>query len=75
MHADSLKKLVYAEKFVPFTMHLLSGRSLEIPHPDFILLTRGGRTAVVNLEGEFIELIDVGLISSITTTDKDVAVN
>ena len=73
MHAESLKKLVYAEKFVPLTLHLVDGRTFEIPHPDFILLTRGGRTAVVNLEGKLVELMDTSLISSVTITDQDFA--
>lgn len=73
MQADLLKELIHAEKFKPFTIHLVDGRSFEIPHQDFVFLTRTGRTVVVNTDGDRVQHIDVPLIVSVMTTDKDIA--
>ena len=35
---DQLRELVHAVPFVPFSIVLPNGRSLKVPHPDFIWL-------------------------------------
>ena len=64
MSPDSLKKLIHASPWSPFTLQLADGRALRVPHPDFITLTRSGRTAIVisdKNDDEF-EIVDVFLI-------------
>ena len=73
MHAETLKELIHAKSFQPFTLHLADGHTVEVPHPDFILLTRGGRTAAVSTGGEKIEILDVALVTRVTGTRDDVA--
>jgi hypothetical protein len=38
--SQDIRDLVHAEPFKPFRLHLADGKSLRIPHPDFILVTR-----------------------------------
>ena len=73
MHADTLKDLIHAKSFQAFTLHLADGHTVDVPHPDFILLTRGGRTAIVSTGGEHIEILDVALVTHVTGTKEDVA--
>lgn len=35
-----IQKAVHKQPFEPFRLHLSNGSSYEIPHPDFILVTR-----------------------------------
>ena len=60
MHADTVKDLLHAQPFQPFTVHTVSGASYLVDHPDFVWLTRGGRTVYINLpdgEGERVSIL------------------
>ena len=39
MKSQDIRALVYATPFKPFRLHLVYGKSLRVPHPDFILVT------------------------------------
>ena len=65
MHADTIKEVLHAQPFLPFTIHTVSGESYLVDHPDFVSLSRGGRTVIVSLpggEGERIRMVDTALI-------------
>lgn len=66
MSPDSIRKQMHAEPFRPFDFHLADGRTLHVPHPDFIAATRSGRTLIVTdpERDENWELVDVFLILS-----------
>ena len=67
MSPDAVKKFMHAVPWRPFTICLADGRDIHVPHPDFISISRAGRTVVVtNVDDEF-EMIDVFLILSIKT--------
>lgn len=38
---------MHAAPFHPFTINVADGRSLHVPHPDFIAIMGNGRTAFV----------------------------
>ncbi len=38
---------MHAAPFAPFTIHIADGRSLPVPHPDFIAIMGTGRSIVV----------------------------
>ena len=68
MHADTIKEVLHAQPFQPFTIHTVSGESYLVDHPDFVALTRGGRTVIVSLpggEGERVRMLDAALIERI----------
>ena len=67
MSPEAVKKFMHAAPWRPFTICLADGRDIHVPHPDFISISRSGRTVVVtNVDDEF-EMIDVFLILSIKT--------
>jgi len=40
MRLDDFRQLVHAQPFKPFRLHLADGKSLRVPHPDFMLVAR-----------------------------------
>ena len=49
----------------PFRVFMADGRSVEVPHPDFAMLSRTGRILHVSLENDRTEAIDLLLVVSI----------
>lgn len=47
MKTDHLRDTLHAAPFKPFTIHVADGRSVRVPHPDFIALSGNGRLAIV----------------------------
>ena len=65
MHTDTFKELLHAQPFQPFTVHTVSGETYLVDHPDFVSLSRGGRTVYISLpggEGERVRILDTALI-------------
>ena len=65
MHTDTFKVLLHAQPFQPFAVHTVSGETYLVDHPDFVSLSRGGRTVALSLpggEGERIRILDTALI-------------
>jgi hypothetical protein len=51
---NQVKELKYAQPFEPFFIELSSGRILDVPTPDHLILSeRGGRVVVLNDDGTF----------------------
>ncbi len=72
MHADTIKDILHAQPFHPFTLRTVSGEDYLVEHPDFVWLTRGGRTIYISLpggEGERVRIVDTALIERIETKD------
>ena len=67
MSPDAVKKFMHAVPWQPFTLSLADGRKIHVPHPDFISISRAGRTVIVTTVDEDFEMIDVFLILSIKT--------
>ena len=65
MSPDAVKKFMHAVPWRPFTICLADGRAIQVPHPVFISISRGGRTLLVTTVDEDFEVIDVFLILSI----------
>ena len=65
MRAETLREMLHAQPFQPFTVHAVSGASYLVDHPEVAWLTRGGRTLYVSLaegEGERVRILDPALI-------------
>lgn len=68
MSTDQIKELLDADPFVPFTVHV-DQKEFKVPHPDYAWLNPGGRVLVVGQSNkEAVQLVDVLLITRITTT-------
>jgi hypothetical protein len=66
MTSDQLKSLHEARPFKPFVIHMADGTSVPVNHPELLLRTQGGRTAIVNTEGEKVSIIDLLLVTRLT---------
>jgi hypothetical protein len=47
MKADDIRKLLHAEPFRPFFVHLADGGRLLVKHPDLVALSGSGREMTV----------------------------
>ena len=65
MTKDAIHSTLHAEPFRPFSLRLTDGTLVPVPHPDFLVLSQGGRTAIVNTEGEKFSIVDIGLVTTI----------
>ncbi|MBI4601688.1 MAG: hypothetical protein HY721_06990 [Planctomycetes bacterium] len=67
MTADQFRKVLTAQPFQPFTVHLADGRQYFIPHRDFAFLPPNTRMAVVALQDGTMEFVDLFLIVGLET--------
>jgi hypothetical protein len=65
MRHEELRKLLRAQPFQPFTIHLPEGRKVPIVHYDFAVLSPDGRTLLAYEPDSSFNMIDVMLIGSI----------
>lgn len=65
MTRDAINRTVKAQPFKPFALRLTDGSLVPVRYPEFILLTEGGRTAIVATEGEDFRIFDLALVTAI----------
>lgn len=70
MTADTIREFLDVTPFKPFTVHIAEQTNVQVPHPDFALLTKDGRVLIVNTEGSKVKHIDVFSISSISFAEE-----
>jgi hypothetical protein len=66
MTTNHIKTLHAAKPFRPFRIHLADGTSVDVTHPELMLLSQGGRTVFVNTSGEDVSIIDQLLVTRLT---------
>jgi hypothetical protein len=70
--ADALREKLNAEPFEPFQMRMPDGRSLRVPHPEFVSLAPSGRIAIIwKGEGERYSTVDPLLVSDLEPIAKN----
>jgi hypothetical protein len=62
---DAIQSTLHAQPFKPFLLRLIDGTLVPVPHADFMVVSQGGRTAIVNTEGEKFSIVDLGLVTTI----------
>lgn len=66
MTTDEIRKAIRNQPFRPFTLRTTSGTQLYIDHPEFVAMSKGGRTlAVFSTDENAFEIIDLLLVESI----------
>jgi len=66
MTINELQNTLNAAPFRPFVVHLADGRSIPVVHPDFVLVTGKGRTAIISRpEDDWLAIVDLLLISQL----------
>jgi len=59
---EQFRRLLLAQPFQPFTVHLADGRQMQVPHREFASHSPVGRTvAIAQPDGTF-EIIDLLLV-------------
>lgn len=51
MKAQDIRGLIQTAPFRPFRLHLVDGKSLTVPHPDFVLVTAEDVVVATELAG------------------------
>ena len=65
MHTETIRDLRHAVPFIPFTVHMADGQSYHVEHPDFMMLSRGGRSLMISTVGERCAFLDTALVSRV----------
>jgi len=65
MRAEQLREIHRAKPFRPFTLRQGDGSQVRVPHPEFLWLLPGGRTAHVATGDDSFEIIDLVLVAAI----------
>ncbi len=67
MSPEGVRNYIKATPFKPFTVRLVSGKEIPVPHPDFVLQTPGGRRVFIATGRDTVEMLDVFMIESISS--------
>ena len=70
MTKEAIHTTLNSQPFRPFALRLTDGSLVSVPHPEFIAVSQGGRTAVVFTEGEKFSILDLGLVMAIETNSS-----
>jgi hypothetical protein len=65
MTAEQLRVMREANPFRPFTIYLADGRSLFVPHRDFVSQSPGGRTILVYNGDDSFSFVDLYLVTEL----------
>lgn len=71
MTVDQIRSLQDATPFQAFHIHMANGKSVKVPHPDFMSLSPTGRILIVYHANDSFEVIDTLLVTSIETLPKN----
>jgi hypothetical protein len=71
MTGGEIRKLFEATHFLPFRVHMANGKSVDVPHPDFMHLSPTGRRLIVDRPDDTFEIIDVLLVTSLETLSQN----
>lgn len=70
MTAEQFRQMREAQPFRPFIIHLADGRSLPVPHRDFVSQSPGGRTVIVYGTGESFSIVDLYLVTELAVQES-----
>jgi hypothetical protein len=65
MTIEQIRRLYNAQPFQPFIIHLADGREISVPHRDFFMMVPSGRTLIVALPDDTVDIIDLLLVTDI----------
>jgi hypothetical protein len=71
MTAEQIRSLQEATPFQAFRVHMANGKSVNVPHPDFMNLSPTGRILIVYRADDSFGLIDTLLVTSVETLPKN----
>ena len=71
MKIDEIRKLLHAQPFRPFVIHVADGGRLAVRHEDFVALSPTGREAVVYQPNGSHQIVDVMLVTRLEIGAKN----
>ena len=66
MTIEQMRATREANPFRPFTINLADGRSLRVPHRDYLSMSPSGRTVIVYQPDEVFSILDLLLVTELT---------
>ncbi len=71
MAGKQIREMYEATPFRPFRVHMANGKSADVPHPEFMHLSPSGQRLIVDSSDDAFEIIDVSLVTSLETLEKN----
>lgn len=65
MTSEQLKTTIRQQPFRPFTIRMVDGRSFTITHPDFVMVSPTGRTAILFEPDDSYRVVDLMLMNEL----------
>jgi hypothetical protein len=75
MTAEQVRVMRDAQPFRPFTIHLADGRTLAVPHRDFVSQSPTGRTIIVYRPDDSFSIIDLYLVTELEVQSAEAPEN
>ena len=75
MTVKELREVHQARPFQPFTLELTDGQKVDVPHPEFLMFSRRGRTVVVAGEDNAFKIVAASAPASVNGTVSTVNVS
>ena len=73
MTGQQLRTAHLATPFRPFTIRMADGRSFHVPHPEFLVMSPGGRTVFIFRDDEEFSILDLLLMTEIEMSSQSSA--
>ena len=65
MTIKAIQEAVHQTPFRPFNLHITDGRTVEVPHPDYIAFAPTGQTITIYAEDDVPRIFDVALLTEL----------
>jgi len=65
MTSEQLKATVRQQPFRPFTIRMVDGRTFAVTHPDFVMVSPTGRTAILFEPDDSYRVVDLMLMNEL----------
>ena len=65
MTSTELKSTIRQQPFRPFTIRMVDGRSFRVTHPDFVMVSPTGRTAIIFEPDDSYSVVDLMLMNEL----------
>lgn len=65
MTGEQLKATIRQQPFRPFTIRMVDGRTFAVSHPDFVMVSPTGRTAILFEPDDSYRVVDLMLMNEL----------
>jgi hypothetical protein len=70
MTLDQFTLVIRRQPFRPFPMVMADGTSFTVDHPEFVSISRRGRSVTFHAQDNTLHLLDAALIADVATIDE-----